>query len=166
MVTHEKELLLSMDLEEKIGQTLIFGFHGYSLDYDYQQWLESGRLGNIKIFLRNVLSKDQIIDLTSAINYLVNSSKHGIPPFIATDLEGGTVYHVRYPGVSVAPAAGFLGATGNPENSRDAARLIALNLLSLGINMNLAPCVDVLTNPHNSVIGTRSYSSDPNTVFN
>jgi len=159
-----EQILASMTLEQKIGQILIFGFWGTSLDQEYQTWLNNGKLGNIKIFLRNVKNEHQLKELTNNISDLCASSPSGIPPFIATDLEGGTVNHIRYNGVSIAPAAGAIGATGNPEYYRGTSRLIALTLFNVGINMNFAPCVDVLTNPDNRVIGTRSYSSDPEIV--
>lgn len=160
-----EEILKEMTLEEKIGQILMFGFWGKKLDKDYQYWLRSGKLGNIKIFLRNVESREQLQELTENINLLTSSSKHGIPPFIATDMEGGTVNHIRYDGIHLAPSAGLIGATGNIEYCRESSRLIAITLFNLGINMNFAPSADVLTSPMNRVVATRSYSSDPEVVF-
>ena len=156
--------LENMSLEQKIGQILIFGFHGASLDDDYREWLTTGKLGNIKIFLRNVQSKQQLIELTNSITAYTYAPQNGIPPFIATDLEGGVVNHIRFPGIARPPGAGLIGATTYAENNRNVARLIAFTLFELGINMNFAPCADVLTSPHNNAIGTRSYSSDPNLV--
>lgn len=153
-----------MSPEQKLGQILIFGFWGINLDDDYQEWIKTGKLGNIKIFLRNVQSKDQLKKLTHDITVLADSDGNGIPPFIATDLEGGIVNHIRSPGITRAPSAGLIGATTYAENNRNVSRLIALTLSELGINMNFAPCADVLTNPENIVISTRSYSSDPNLV--
>jgi beta-N-acetylhexosaminidase len=153
-----------MSLEQKIGQILIFGFWGFDLDKDYRNWLSQGKLGNVKIFLRNVHSRVQLRDLTDTIVSLTAGAENGIPPFIATDLEGGVVNHVRSPGILRAPSAGLIGATAYAENNRNVSRLIALTLLDLGINMNFAPCADVLTNPDNTVIGPRSYSSDPRLV--
>jgi beta-glucosidase-like glycosyl hydrolase len=158
-------VLARMSIEEKIGQILIFGFSDYKLDEDYERWLISGELGNIKLFLRNVRSKKQVQELTDRIATLALNSPQGIPPFIATDMEGGTVNHIRYRGIFLAPAAGLVGAIGDVESSRKAAKLIALTLYEHGINLNFAPCVDVLTNRGNRVIGTRSYGSDPQLVY-
>lgn len=160
-----RDVLADMSLEEKVGQILMFGFWGQTLDGDYKNWLSSGQVGNIKIFLRNVKSKQQLQELTKLISVLTANTKHGIPPFIATDVEGGIVNHIRYDGISLAPAAGLLGATGKVSNSSEAARLIAMTLRDLGINMNFAPCVDVLTTPWNRVIRSRSFSSDPDVVY-
>ena len=159
-----EQILADLSIEEKIGQILIFGFYGKELDSDHVAWMTDGRLGNIKIFLRNVRSHSQLRALTDHITDLALSSPHGIPPFIATDMEGGTVNHVRYSGIYLAPAAGLLGAVENVDYAHRAARLIAITLYNHGVNMNFAPCVDVLTNPYNRVIGTRSYGSDPATV--
>jgi beta-glucosidase-like glycosyl hydrolase len=153
-----------MSLEEKIGQLLIFGFQGKSLDGDFAKWLSSGKLGNVKIFLRNVESREQVTGLTGEIERLCAKTGSRIPPFIATDMEGGTVNHVRYKGIVLAPAAGLIGATRSVESARVSSRLIALTLAGIGINMNFAPCADVLTEPRNAVIMTRSYGSDPETV--
>lgn len=99
----EKETLARMTLEEKVGQLFVFGFQGKTLDGDFEKWLASGRLGNIKIFLRNVESRAQVKELTRLVVELGRGSRNGIPPFIATDMEGGTVNHVRYPGIRLAP---------------------------------------------------------------
>jgi beta-glucosidase-like glycosyl hydrolase len=163
-VQGEKETLKKMDLEEKIGQLLIFGFQGKSLDDDLTGWLSSGKLGNIKIFLRNVESREQVTGLTAEIEGLCAKTGSRVPPFIATDMEGGTVNHVRFAGIALAPAAGLIGATRSVESARVSSRLIALTLAGIGINMNFAPCADVLTEPRNRVIMTRSYGSDPDSV--
>ena len=160
----EKEILARMTLDEKVGQLLVFGFQGKTLDGDFEKWLASGRLGNIKIFLRNVEGRAQVKELTRRVVELEKGSRNGIPPFIATDMEGGTVNHVRYPGIRLAPAAGLVGATGEAESARISSRLIALTLSDIGVNMNFAPCADVLTEPRNMVIMTRSYGSDPELV--
>jgi beta-N-acetylhexosaminidase len=159
------EILAQMSLDEKIGQILIFGFWGDSLDENFQTWLTTGELSNIKIFLRNVETAEQLQGLTNLIVALAAKSEYGIPPFIATDMEGGTVNHIRFEGVSLAPSAGLIGASDNFDNARNTARLIAHTLLDFGINMNFAPCADILTNPENRVISTRSYGSDPQKVY-
>jgi beta-N-acetylhexosaminidase len=159
------KILANMSIEEKIGQILIYGFQGEDLDDDYRLWLSSGRIGNIKIFLRNVESREQLRRLTILIKYYTNVTELGIPPFIATDMEGGNVNHIRYDGLPLAPSAALVGASYNCSNSLLASRLIALTLRDVGINMNFAPCLDVLTNSENRVIGTRSYNSDPEEVY-
>ena len=159
------DIIQSMSLKEKIGQILMFGFKGTDLDKDYRKWIADGELGNIKIFLRNVESKLQILDLITEISIYNDNTRLGIPPFIATDLEGGMVNHIRYKGIKLSPSAALISASKDYALARLADRLIANNLLSCGVNMNFAPCFDVLTNPQNRVIDTRSYSSNPEIVY-
>ncbi len=159
------DILENMSLKEKLGQILMFGFKGYDIDDDYRKWISSGELGNIKIFLRNVKSKTQLSTLVTDISIYNDNTRLRIPPFIATDLEGGMVNHIRYDGIALAPSAALVSASRDYKLARLAAKLIANNLLSAGINMNLAPCFDVLTTPDNRVIDTRSYSSDPEVVY-
>jgi beta-N-acetylhexosaminidase len=158
---NERKALKAMSIEEKIGQIFIFGFAGDTLDADYQAWLSEGRVGNVKIFARNVDSKQQLRDLTTFVALRSMSSPSCIPPFIATDLEGGTVNHVRYPGMPSIPAAARIE---NRRQCREVSRTIAHILSETGINMNFAPCADVITNAGNRVIGNRSYSSNPRVV--
>ncbi|MBN2323406.1 MAG: glycoside hydrolase family 3 protein [Spirochaetes bacterium] len=160
-----EDILRRMTLDEKLGQILIFGFEETALDEEMKEWINTSRLGNIKIFLRNITSKAQLTQITAEIKHLTEISDHGIPPFIATDMEGGMVNHIRYDGIQLAPSAGLIGASYNCMNCTYASRLIALTLRDSGVNMNFAPCVDVLTNTENRVIGTRSYGSDPYEVY-
>jgi beta-N-acetylhexosaminidase len=164
-IKDEQELLAQMSIEEKIGQVLMFGFWGTKPDKEIQTWLSTGKMGNVKLTIRNIKSQKQLKQLTDSIVNLTLKTKHGIPPFIATDVEGGTVIHVRYPGAFYAPAAGLVGATEDTRYSAASSRLIALTLHQGGINMNFAPCADVITTPLNRVIGTRSYGSSPELVF-
>ena len=159
------DILSNMTLKEKIGQILMFGFKKYELDEDYRKWIMEGELGNIKIFLRNVKSKEQLIDLISDISIYTDNTRLRIPPFIATDVEGGMVNHIRYDGIKLSPSPALVGASRDYELAKLTGRLIANNLLACGINMNFAPCFDVLTNPEDRVIDTRSYGSNPNYVY-
>ena len=83
-----------------------------------------------------------------------------LPLFIAVDQEGGIVARLQSP-VTVFPGNMALGATRSPDYAYQAAALTAQALTSMGINVNFAPCVDVNNNPHNPVIGVRSFGEDP-----
>ena len=83
----------------------------------------------------------------------------GRPIVIAVDQEGGTSRRL-VDGFSSIPAMREL-SVGGPEAVADAARTTARELRSVGIDLDLAPVVDVDSNPDNPVIGDRSFSSDP-----
>src|SRR5262249_48682258 len=86
-----------------------------------------------------------------------------VPMFVAVDQEGGTVVRVKR-GATVLPSAMALGAAHDPELARRAGRSLGKDLHALGFNMNLAPVLDVNSNPNNPVIGIRSFGSEPAAV--
>ncbi len=62
------------------------------------------------------------------------------------------------------PSARRVGATGDEDLAYELARVVARELRSLGINMNMAPVADVMTNPDNPVIGSRAFGTTPELV--
>ncbi len=54
-----------------------------------------------------------------------------------------------------------LGATGSEDLARLAGEVLGRELAAVGVNVNYAPCVDVNVNPHNPVVGIRSFGEDP-----
>ncbi|HEX4258880.1 MAG TPA: glycoside hydrolase family 3 N-terminal domain-containing protein, partial [Streptosporangiaceae bacterium] len=82
-------------------------------------------------------------------------------PVIAIDEEGGDVTRVTYWSGSLYPGNAALGAIDDPELTQRVHRAIGTDLAQLGINVDLAPCVDVLDGEENPAIGTRSFGADP-----
>jgi len=101
-----------------------------------------------------------------AINQAIASHANDLgmlPPFIAIDHEGGSVQRiVDVPNLGSNMAFGNTNPSDRKACQRGAQQ--AADLAAMGFNMNLAPVLDVLTNPNNTVIGDRSYGSDPNLV--
>jgi len=83
---------------------------------------------------------------------------------IAADEEGGDVTRVWYDTGSPYPGNAALGAVDDTELTREVHAAIGADLAALGINLDLAPCLDVLAAPNNPVIGTRSFGADPQLV--
>ena len=67
-------------------------------------------------------------------------------------------------GTTPLPGNMAIGATGSTELAQKAEKFLAVSWRAMGINMNYAPCCDVNINPQNPVIGTRSFSEDPQEV--
>jgi beta-N-acetylhexosaminidase len=80
---------------------------------------------------------------------------------IAADEEGGDVTRVWYAAGSPYPGNAALGTVDDPGLTEEVYAAIGRDLAALGINLDMAPCLDVLTAPSNPVIGTRSFGSDP-----
>lgn len=90
-----------------------------------------------------------------------------IPLFIGVDEEGGIVSRLGSNpsmGVTHHPPMKEIGKTENPEKAYEVGKTLGSELLSLGFNVDFAPVADVLVNSGNSVIGNRSFGTEPETV--
>ena len=161
-----ESLLEEMTIDEKIGQLFILAvrnsYNGSRMlhaDEFMADIIDKYKPGGIILFAVNFANPVQTRDLIRGTQLMSN-----IPLFIAVDEEGGKVARLGNTGrmsVTLLPPAALIGKTGNTEFAGKAAGVIATELKALGFNMNMAPVADVNTNPHNSVIGNRTYSSDP-----
>jgi len=162
----------SPSLEEMAGQMLMLGFPGTVLtpDNPIVADIRERHVGAVILFSqnvatggpRNIQSPGQLRELCQALQDTAGGSL-----LIATDQEGGVVARLGPDhGFPATRSAAELGATGDPEVTRAAAAEMADTLASVGVNFNIAPVVDVNTNPANPIIGAldRSFSSDPAAV--
>jgi len=152
----------SLTLEQKIGQLLMFAVPGQSINKENRGLIEKYLPGGIILFGFNV-SDDS--DLPSFLNQLQEEAfgKYGIPLFVSTDQEGGRVIRIKK-GVTSFPGSLASGISGNYKDIEKMAAVTGMELRMLGVNMNLAPVLDVNNNPANPVINSRSFGSDPHVV--
>jgi len=147
-----------MELEQKIGQRLMIGIHGSSLDRETRAHLHSISPGGIILFSRNIKSGEQVRELIRQVKEAVQPS-----PLIAVDQEGGLVIRF-FRDITIMPGNMALGAIDKPTLAYQQGMCMARELKYLGIDLNLAPVVDVATNPDNPGITIRSFGSDPQKV--
>lgn len=160
-------------LDVKIGQMLKIGFRGIEIaDTNHiVRDIKEYHLGGVVLFdydvpsdraVRNIRSPHQVEQLVKDLKQLAKS-----PLIVSIDQEGGQVARLKPKyGFPETVSAQYLGELNNPDSTQYYARQTAETLSDLGINVNLAPVVDVNTNPDNPVIGSieRSFSADPKTV--
>ena len=151
-----------MDIREKIGQRLVFGFPGTTVPAEFAALVREYKIGNVILFRYNIESLPQLARLCADIQELVRGAT-GRDAFITIDQEGGMVTRLPWDAVNV-PGSMALAATGKPENAVLAAEITARQLRGVGVNFNLAPDLDVNSNPMNPVIGVRSFGDDPERV--
>lgn len=151
---------MEMTVRQMLGQKLIFGFHGTELSEEFKQLIREYRIGNVILFQRNVRTADQLRRLCAEIQSLILEVT-GYPAFIVIDQEGGLVSRLPEDAVTV-PCAMAVSATDDPAYARTAAEITIRQLRGLGVNFNMAPVLDVNSNPANPVIGVRSLGDDPN----
>jgi beta-N-acetylhexosaminidase len=118
--------------------------------------LEQG-LAGVTLFGPNVFGD------TAALTGALRAAA-AVEPVIAIDEEGGDVTRVAYAAGSPYPGNAALGEADDVALTRDVYAAIGGDLARLGINTNLAPCADVLAPGGSSVVGTRSFGSDPGLV--
>jgi beta-N-acetylhexosaminidase len=146
---------------ELVDQLLFVGWPG-TTPKSVRQTLDLLRPGGIVYVGANADHAAEALAINQAI--VADADALGmLPPLIAIDHEGGSVQRI----VDV-PNLGSNLAFGNtnPSDRKACQRGTqqADDLATMGFNMNLAPVLDVLTNPANTVIGDRSYGSDPDLV--
>lgn len=152
-----------LTLEQKIGQMVMMGVPGTEAGAQAAELIGKYHVGGVMLFAENVASAGQVRELTAALQELARASGAGWPLFIAVDQEGGRVARLRE-GFTPLPSAMALGAAGSGELAEQVGRIAGTELAALGINMNAAPVLDVNNNPHNPVIGTRSFGERAETV--
>lgn len=165
-------LPLNPDLDTMIGQMLMVGFRGLSVNENSPvvRDIRDRHLGSVILFdydvalhkpERNIASPGQIKKL------ITDLKRHAtIPLLVAVDQEGGQVARLKPKhGFPALPSAQELGQH-DTEKTRDAGKLAAKTLKKMGINWDLAPVVDVNVNPCSPAIGNlgRSFSPDPHQV--
>ena len=149
------KLVANMSDADKVGQLLMIGIHGKTLNDDAKFMLNEYRVGGIILFDRNMESKDQVKSLITDINKTGKSA--GLTPlFIGIDQEGGAVARMEDQLIKVPPAE-ELGK--EPiEQAVSLAKQSGTELKDLGFNINFAPVADL-----GSTYG-RSFSTKPDDV--
>lgn len=159
------ELLEKLSLEEKVGQVLMVHLHGETVNDNARALIHNAKVGGVIYYKwsNGLHSPQQVFTLSSDLQKLAKETRFSIPLLIAADQEGGIVARLQS-GFTSFPGNRALGEAGDLSLAKAAAFSMGEELHAVGINMNLAPVVDVNSNPRNPVIGIRSFGDDPNTV--
>ncbi len=162
--------MAQLTVEQKVGQLLLLGFGGTTMDGTIATFLDEMQPGGVALFSRNIVLPEQTLTLVRAVREhdprvrCAPSCPAGVPSslpmFVSVDQEGGSVVRLKRDAL-VVPSAMALGAADDPELARRVGRQLGEDLHWWGFNMNLAPVLDVNSNPRNPVIGVRSFGGDP-----
>ena len=149
------KLVANMSDADKVGQLMMIGIHGKSLNDDAKFMLNEYRVGGIILFDRNMESKDQVKTLISDINKAGKSA--GLTPlFLGIDQEGGAVARMDDKLIKVPPAEEV--GKEPVEQAASLVKEVGTELKELGFNINFAPVADL------GLTYGRSYSTNPDEV--
>ncbi len=170
-----EEIAASMTLDDKISQMIMPAVRTWdekAMTFlpdapKMAEALRAHQYGGIILFSQNVADPGQVAVLVHQLqeNNLKNTETAvHIPYFMAADEEGGIV--VRLAGGTRMTGNMAVGATGDNAvlNAEKTGQILGEEMAAAGFNVNFAPDIDVNNNPANPVIGTRSFSDDPDTV--
>lgn len=167
-----------ISLRDKIGQMLIIGFKGDTVNQDMliTQSMTANNLGGVilydrKLVGKNILNPEQVQALNQSLQNFNHTGHHAykrpdLPLLIAVDYEGGKVNRLKetygFPTTLSAEAIGQLSM----QDANTQAANMADTLNTAGFNLDFAPVVDLNINPNNPIIGKmeRSFSDNPGDV--
>ena len=162
--------LARMSTEERVAQLFVVTPEALTGDSDYLTAADDrlreayGRIpaGGFLLMGGNLKDPAQTRALLGALQDL-SRERLELPVFLCVDEEGGSVARISGNpafGQAAIPSMAAIGAAGDPEQARQIGRTMGAYLSELGFNVDLAPDADVLTNPDNSIVRSRSFGSD------
>lgn len=151
--------MTEQDVRLALGQRIATGLPGEKLTEDFIRMIREYKIGNVLLFRRNIRDEKQLKILCRDLHHLI-LEETGLPPFLMIDEEGGNVARLA-PFFFQTPCSLAVGATGKTENAYSVGKMIGGYLRETGINFNLAPVLDCLSNPKNQVIGNRCFGQSP-----
>ncbi|MFZ5967727.1 MAG: beta-N-acetylhexosaminidase [Bacillota bacterium] len=156
-----KEKIEQMSLEEKIGQMVIVGLDGYTINEQTKAMIDTYHVGGFILYQDNIEDKNQLLELMNSLK--AYNSKNKIPLFLSVDEEGGRV--TRMPKeLKNLPTAKVIGKADQEALAFQVGQALAEKIKIFGFNMNFAPVLDINNNPKNPVIGDRSFGTEPEVV--
>jgi beta-N-acetylhexosaminidase len=152
-------------LDIKIGQMIVIGFPGTTVDQKVLEEVRLGKVGSIILFEKNIPPTNSFIALKKIIWTYQQTAP--IPLIIAIDQEGGKVNRLKAKyGFPASITAAAMGKSITLDSVRIYSAAMASTLAGLGINVNFAPVVDLASNPNNPIIAKfgRAFSANADSV--
>jgi beta-N-acetylhexosaminidase len=134
-----------------MGRLLFAGFNGQQIPAELRSLAREFGLGGVILFARNVVEPEQVAELAFEASRLVAD----LPVWVSVDQEGGRVARLKAP-FTIWPPMATLGRSGDVVLAARFARALAAELKAVGVTLDFAPVLDILTNPKNPAIGDRA----------
>lgn len=154
-------VLDSLSLRQRIGQRFIATVPGDRVGSGAGRAIVDVAPAGFILYPWNFRTADDVRRLTDSLQFVASQVTPAIAPLLCSDQEGGRVATFRFPDFVRFPSAAALGRFADPSLVRSAAYITARQLADLGVNMNLAPVLDLYGDANDTIIGDRSYGPDP-----
>lgn len=168
-----RQLLADMSLEDKVAQLFVITPEALTGIEDVtaagestSQAYDACPVGGLVYFQNNLESEDQLRTMLTNMRQ-ISTSRAGVPAFLSIDEEGGEVARIaNHENFSVENTGPMreIGRSGDKAEAHAAGAAIGGYLKDYGFNLDYAPVADVAASEENSVIGNRSFGTDPQTV--
>ena len=150
-------------LDSGIGQLFMAGMPGPRVDEGTEALIRDCNLGGVILFARNIENPLQLAQLCLELQERA-MRYHRTPLFLAVDQEGGRVARLREP-FTMFPGNAAIGMDEQPvERAMEFGLITAREMRLVGLNMNLAPVVDVQRGELEKHLAGRSFGEDPEKV--
>jgi beta-N-acetylhexosaminidase len=148
------------ELDRKIGRLFMCGMPGTRVDPETERLIQEVHPSGVILFSRNVEGPVQLARLCRRLQELALDA-HGMPLILAVDQEGGRVARLKDP-FTEFPGNESIGLAEDPEGEAEAfARTTAQEMALVGLNMDLAPVLDVGRGPLEEHLRGRTFGEEP-----
>ncbi|MBR2712374.1 MAG: beta-N-acetylhexosaminidase [Bacilli bacterium] len=153
--------LTNMSLKEKIGQMIMIDYRDtLEMNVELDDILNKYSPGGFILFKSNIQNYNQTKKLLSDIK-----QSSDIPVMVSADQEGGRVQRLdERVGFDTIPPMGEIGKTMNEEEVFNLGKKMGEELKNIGVDMDMAPVLDVFSNPENRVIADRAFGTNSDIV--
>ena len=152
-----------MTIDELIGQVIMVGLPYQYLDEDYINFIKEYKIGNYILFARNYDNTKQMKSFMKEL-YEYTMKITGSFPLVSIDQEGGMVVRL-FKDVTFPASPLTTSATTIKDAPYITGKIIGKDMLSMGINLNLAPCLEINNNLSNPLVNIRGYGASKENVL-
>lgn len=154
----------SLSPQQLAGQRVVYSYDGLTPPASLLTLIREGEVAGVIFFSSNIKSESQLASVAKELDAAQQQSPIHLPLLLMTDQEGGVVR--RIPNGQPTQTERQIGESSDPAQAAGQAGTgAAQTLTASGLNVNLAPVIDVFASPGNfdDQFG-RSYSNDPTVV--
>lgn len=149
-----------LTIPQAVGQRMIFPYDGLEPPQELVERIARGEAAGVILFSRNVQSVEQVRSVVDRLQAIERPPGLDAPLLVMVDQEGGAVR--RIPGAPEQPAP--VQARGGSDGVREAGSAAAATLTAAGINLDLAPVVDIPRGDSAIARENRAYANEPGAV--